>query len=227
MLRTFGYKRLFIVLGVCVLLLGTMGVLTAFAKTPSLVAASTASHLSGRPAIAVVPFEFDPGNTDTVEASWVPGEGLSDQRGTKNKALLLTKLSKTSTNAASGATVTSVKGLTLTELGFDVRSDGHCGAGAPRFNVVTKDGTNHFAGCAAGTTTATLTDPQGNTYLRKRFDVSPTSPNVFPPIPAGATVKSIDIIYDEGVDTGPDFKGWTYLDNVDINGTLVGQGAQG
>jgi len=123
-----------------------MGVLTAFAKVPSLVSASTASHVGARKAIAVVPFEYDPGHTDTVEASWVPGEGLSDQRGTKNEALLLTKLSKTATNAASGATVTNVKGLTLSELGFDVRSDGHCGAGAPRFDVVTNDGTDHFAG---------------------------------------------------------------------------------
>jgi len=92
---------------------------------------------------------------------------------------------------------------------------------------VTNDGVDHFAGCAAGTITATLTDPQGNTYLRKRFDVSPTSTNVFPPIPAGAKVKNISLVFDEGVDTGPDFKGWTYLDNIDINGTLVGQGAQG
>jgi|GEM_PF-2173140 len=226
MLRTFGYKRYIVILGVCILLLGTTGVLVSFAKSPSLAAASATPNWA-RHAIAVVPFEYDPGHTDTVEATWAPGQGLPDQHGSKNEALLLTKLSKTATNAASGATVTNVKGITLTELGFDVRSDGHCGAGAPRFDILTSDGTTHFAGCAAGTTTGTLTDPQGNTWLVKRFDVSSASTNVFPPIAPGTTVKSIFIVFDEGVDTGPDFKGWTYLDNIDINGTLIGQGAQG
>jgi hypothetical protein len=221
MLR-FPFKRHLILLVSCILLLGVLVPITAFAK--ALPSTPTPTSTNNRGAIAVVPFEFDPGKTETVEASWVPGEGLVDQRGTKNEALLLTKLSKTTTNAASGATVTNVKGLNLMELGFDVRADGHCGAGAPRFNVVTSDGTTHFAGCAAATTTPAGTDPQGNTWLRKRFDVSSASTNVFPPFTPGTTVKSISIIFDEGVDTGPDFKGWTYLDNIDINGTLVGQG---
>ena len=221
MLRNLRYKRFLFILGISALLLGTMVSVAAFAKSPS---SGPVSPTTKHGAIAVVPFEYDPGKTDTVEASWVPGEGQADQHGSKNEALLLTKLSKTATNAASGATVTNVKGITLTELGFDVRSDGHCGAGAPRFDVFASDGKDHFAGCASGTTTETLTDPQGNTYLRKRFDVSSTSANVFPPIPAGATVKSISLIFDEGVDNG---SGWTYIDNIDINGTLIGQGDQG
>lgn len=159
-----------------------------------------------------------------VDAEWAPNQGLPDQVGTKNDALLLTKLGKTTTNAASGATITNVKGITLTELGFDVRSDGHCGAGAPRFDVVTSDGTDHFAGCAAATTTPDGTDPQGNIWLKKRFDVSGTSTNVFPPIVPGTTVKNIAVVFDEGIDTGPDFKGYTYVDNIDINGFLIGQG---
>src|SRR5438874_2435905 len=38
-------------------------------------------------------------------------------------------------------------------------------------------------------------------------------------------VKEIDIVFDEGTDTGPDFFGLAVLDNVDVNGMLVGQGA--
>ncbi len=230
MLRNFGHKRHLIILGVCTLLLGIMVSVAAFATSPSSASAAAPAnhHHDGDHdddhAIAVVPFEFDPGHTDTVEASWVPGEGLTDQHGTKNEALLLTKLSKTSTNAASGANVTNVKGITLTELGFDVRSDGRCSAGAPQFNVVTSDGTTHIADCAAATTTATLTDPQGNTWLRKRFDLTSASTNVVPPITPGTKVKSISTIFHEGVDNG---NGWTYLDNIDINGTLIGQGAKG
>ncbi len=153
MLRNFAYKRHLIVIGVCLLLLGVMVPLASFAKSPASASASQSTKGGKSHAIAVVPFEFDPGNTDTVEATWAPGQGLPDQHGSKNEALLLTKLTTTPTNAASGANITNVKGITLTELGFDVRSDGHCGAGAPRFNVVTSDGTTHFAGCAAGITT--------------------------------------------------------------------------
>ena len=52
----------------------------------------------------------------------------------------------------------------------------------------------------------------------------PTGTGAFPISWSVGKVKSIAIIYDEGIDTGPDFKGWTYLDNIDINGVLIGQG---
>ena len=37
-------------------------------------------------------------------------------------------------------------------------------------------------------------------------------------------MKSISIVFDEGQDTGPDFFGLAVLDNIDINGKLVGNG---
>jgi len=40
-------------------------------------------------------------------------------------------------------------------------------------------------------------------------------------------VKSISIIFDEGQDAGPDNFGLAVLDNIDINGTLVGRGQNG
>ncbi len=42
---------------------------------------------------------------------------------------------------------------------------------------------------------------------------------------SGKTVKSLSIVFDEGQDTGPDNFGLAVLDNIDVNGTLVGQGA--
>ena len=47
----------------------------------------------------------------------------------------------------------------LTRLAFDIRNDSHAGAGAPRFNVYTKDvngnfGVSYFYGAAYGTRTA-------------------------------------------------------------------------
>src|SRR2546423_3838643 len=37
-------------------------------------------------------------------------------------------------------------------------------------------------------------------------------------------VKSLSIVFDEGQDTGPDFFGLAVLDNIDVNGALVGRG---
>jgi len=38
-------------------------------------------------------------------------------------------------------------------------------------------------------------------------------------------VTRIVIVFDEGTDTGPDFFGAAILDNIDVNGTLVGEGS--
>jgi len=38
-------------------------------------------------------------------------------------------------------------------------------------------------------------------------------------------VRTLSIVFDEGQDTGPDNFGLAVLDNVDVNGQLVGQGA--
>ena len=164
-------------------------------------------------------FEFDPGDSGIVMAAWVTHEGLPDA-GNSNHALFLAKDGPTATVASSGAVIQGVSGITLTELGFDVRADGHCGAGAPRFNVTTTGGILHFVGCAAGPTTATLTDPQGNTWIRKRWDAASLMLLAFPPIIPNSVVERISIVFDEGTDQGA---GFTHLDNIDINGVLIGK----
>lgn len=139
---------------------------------------------------------------DTVDGSWVAGEGVAD--GEKGRhALYLQKLGPTSNCAAGGAVVEGVEGMTITELGFDYRTDGHCGGGAPRFNLYTDTGTLFF-GCNSGTQTPT-DDPE---WVRVRIAV----PSV--------EVNAIQIIFDEGEDVGD---GFVYLDNIDINGTLIGK----
>jgi hypothetical protein len=158
--------------------------------------------------------------TDTVDARWVAKEGLPDA-GKSDHALLLQKLGDTSNCAGAGATIDGVSGITLTEIGFDYQLDGHCGAGAPRFNVLASDGFHFVGGCAHGTPVgAPIVDAQGDSWQRVRID--PTT-QAFPPITPGATIISIDIIFDEGTDTGPDNTGTVLLDNIDINGTLIGK----
>ena len=186
---------------------------------------------------------FDPADTDLVSAQWVeaagcptsagvatypstiingtfadPGCPTGDPKDKENAGLVLIKTGPTSNNAAAGAELKGVKGLTLTELGYDIRSGGHCGAGAPRFNVQATDGFHFIGGCSNGT--VPFSSPA---WKRVRFD--PANPaQAFPVIASGATVISIEIVFDEGTDTGSDFSGLAVLDNIDVNGTLVGRG---
>jgi len=200
----------------------------------------------------VVPFDFDPYRTHLVEAEWEDGIGCptnawttpdgttfigytdgactsGDPNDRRNFGLLLVKTGPTSNFASAGATINGVKGMALTELGYDLRkpaifdpSGSHCGAGAPRFDVVTSDDVDHFVGCASppGLQTAT-----GNGWIRLRWTTAQLLA-AFPPILPTDTVKSLEIVFDEGQDPsgGPDFFGAAILDNIDVNGTLVGRG---
>jgi len=189
----------------------------------------------------VTPFTFvgsatdcapSPAGSNIVTSAWLTGLGLPDD-GSSNttptnldphNGLLLSKNGLTTDCSAAGATITKVKGITLTELGFDIRNGTHCGAGAPRFNVQASDGFHFLGGCSNGTPSPAPQDP-----LRwKRIRIDPTNPaQAFPPIAAGATIQSISILFDEGTDTvvvPPGSNGLADIDNIDINGVLVGSG---
>ena len=150
-----------------------------------------------------------------------------------NEGLLLVKTGPTANFAAATAELTNVKGISpLTELGYDIRKSGgsgastlgsHCGAGAPRFNVVTTDGTVHFVGCNSPPAMVTATS---NAWIRLRWFAAELL-MAFPPITSMDVVQRIVIVFDEGTDAsgGPDEFGAAILDNIDVNGTLVGQGS--
>jgi len=198
--------------------------------------------------------EFDPGNTFLVQAQWLDGIGCptsariaipnadftgvgsigsygdpgcptGDSSDTHNQGLLLVKTGPTANFAAAQADINGVRGIHLTELGYDIRkprtfadlSGSQCGAGAPRFDVITSDNVDHFVGC---TSPAPIQQTVGVGWLRLRY--APAA--AFPPILPTDTVKSITIIFDEGQDVAPDNFGLAVLDNIDINGTLIGQG---
>jgi hypothetical protein len=120
-----------------------------------------------------------------------------------------------------------VRGIDVTptfELGFDYRNGTHCGAGAPRFNVTTSDGTTHFYGCAAGAKTPAPQDPAEWTRVRL------TIAQGFPPLLPGDSIREISIIYDEGTDTpgveDPRGVGLSVLDNIDVDGDLITRGPE-
>jgi hypothetical protein len=136
----------------------------------------------------------------------------------------------TATIAAGIAEVKGVEGTPvsdLTGLSWEHRIDGHCGAGAPRWNVVVTGATGQqytlFLGCAAATH-MTTTDPNwirdsypGPTIVATGAANAGLTPAQQGDVAAG-TVSALYIVFDEGTDQG---QGFVYLDNitVEIHGT--------
>jgi hypothetical protein len=155
-----------------------------------------------------------------------------DPKDKQNQGLQLVKTGPTTNFAAAGARLLGpgAKGIVLTELGYDLRKPlspadprgSHCGAGAPRFNVVTSDGVLHFVGCNSP---PAMVMGSSTGWIRLRWG-APELAAAFPPITPGSVVSSITIIFDEGQDAsgGPDSFGLAVLDNIDVNGTLAGRG---
>lgn len=166
--------------------------------------------------VEVEPWIYDPGHTGAIISRWTPFSGP----GRSDPALIFAKILPTEADAAAGATVEGVDGMTLRELGFDVFGGGHCGAGAPRFNVTTVDGFVYFFGCASGRHTPAPDKPA--TFTRVRFGDADAEKQL-PSDPAWpgfgrARVAAIEIVFDEGTDAG---SGFTAVDDIDINGVLV------
>jgi hypothetical protein len=175
-----------------------------------------------------------PAGSRIVTSAWLGGIGLPDDgRNTNNlhRGLLLSKNGPTADCSAAGAIIRGVRGLLITptfELGFDYRSGGHCGAGAPRYNVLAKPpvgpNTFHFVGgCANGTKIPAPQDPVE--WTRVRF----TNAQAFPPLVPGSRIVSIELILDEGTDApsvpdDPNGVGLAVLDNLDINDALIASG---
>lgn len=183
------------------------------------------------PSFGLQPFEFvgtaaqcapAPAGTDTVTADWV------NTTGNPAPSILLQKLGPTANCAAAGVDIiTSLEGgpvSALTELNYDYRNDGHCGAGAPRFNIQTDQGTVISLGCVYGTSTPTA-DPNWTHVEFNQAQI--TAALVAAGInPLTATLEDLYIIFDEGSDTPVGgtivTPGTVYLDNISVNNAVVG-----
>ena len=110
---------------------------------------------------------------------------------------MLSKNGPTPNCSAAGAEIVGwTEGDTLSQLGFDFRKGGHCGAGAPRINVTDTSDTTYFFGCAHGTHSPA---PQTPEWERVRFTGADGFPATF--VFGETPVKSIEIVFDEGTDT--------------------------
>ena len=210
--------------------------------------------LAWKSGFTVRPGEFDPGKTYLVQADWARGIGCptnarvaisnatgtaidsfgtftdpacptGDKRDRKNEGLLLAKTGPTSNFASATAEIKGVKGKTLTELGWDIRKPNgapgeargsQCGGGAPRWNVTATDGTFHFIGCSTSAPVVTA----GVGFQRHRWTGALLGPV------AGKRIKRLSIVFDESYDSGPTNFGLAVLDNIDVNGVLVGRGSR-
>ena len=170
-----------------------------------------------------------------------PACEIGDPQDTRVEGLLLVKTGPTPNFASAVADLKGLKGTVLTQLGYDIRKiaappddrGSHCGAGAPRFNVVI-GGVLYFIGCNSPAPTLTTV---GTGWLRLQWGPCPTPLQAFDSttfalvdlctIPGG--VESISIVFDEGQDAsgGPDQFGAAVLDNINVNASLVGRGPAG
>lgn len=191
-----------------------------------------------------------PAGSRIVSAAWLGGMGLPDNGGSNaapapafndapNKddphyGLLLSKNGNSAVCASAGAVIVGVKGTVLgvdAALGFDYRNGAHCGAGAPRFNLVTKNPTTneqtfHFVGgCANGTKEPAPQDE--DEWTRVRITLANPA-QTFPPVAAGSTILSLTIIHDEGTENpgveDPRGVGLSVVDNIFINGEYIRSG---
>jgi hypothetical protein len=138
-------------------------------------------------------------------AAWKAHEGEADSNGGAAHALYLQKQTSTTTVAAGVAVFQNIGAANLDagglRLAFDVRNDGYCGAGAPRFNVTLDNGTTLFIGCQAMSSS-----PGKEPNWTHR---STTLPDATP-----GKVASLAIVFDEGTDLG---SGRTWLDEIQVD----------
>lgn len=182
-----------------------------------------------------------PAGSRIVTSAWLGGMGLPDNGGdaalngvpsTRRDAhlgLLLNKNGPQADCSSAGATIRGVKGMIVSAtfaLGFDYRDGGHCGAGAPRFNVETDMG-GFFVGCANAPQSDAPQDPAQ--WTRTRSTLVTCGVECFPgPIPLGAKIRSIDIVFDEGTDIANNDTqgvGLAVIDNIFVNGRFIRSGS--
>jgi len=165
------------------------------------------------------PFHFGPGGL----SGWQIGAGNPATGDSQNWGLYLQKGVPTATLTAAGADVVfnNVPAFnTLTVLSFDISGlvgepfgsgTGYCGAGAPRWNLVTSTGGTCFLGCAHGDKTQNPTSGWWTIKFVPPFTQYPGCGT-----PSG-TISSLFIVMDEGTDVGP---GNVVIDDITINSRI-------
>jgi hypothetical protein len=171
----------------------------------------------------------DPVDPGAAASQWVNKSGTTSTPDLFGEpadfGLVLAKNVDTSVAAAGLAAINGLEGKTVTanaEFGYSFRDDGHCGAGAPRFNVTVTDGTNettYTVGCAnpATTTSSVNADWTAKTWTPTNFFLLDADPVPAPLV--GSEIVSVVLVFDEGTDVGP---GEAILDDISFNNLVAG-----
>jgi hypothetical protein len=164
--------------------------------------------------IRAVAYTYDPADTGAVASRWVYGAGVpGDVTDPTNQGLVLANNASASSQTRAGVILSNVEGLTLSMLGYDLRQGSLCSARGPRFVVVTNDEVAHTVGdCRSANAQPT----QVKGWTRFQFDPAQATPAIAP----SSTVKSIALMLDDGPEASG---GMAVLDNINVNGTLVGR----
>ncbi len=210
----------------------------------------------------VQPNEYDPARTMLVNGAWLKGLGCpteasvadypatspnrtysdpacltGDAKDKRVEGLLLAKTGPTSNNAEPYAELKNIKGIPLTELGYDLRKTGDtaqpqgstCSVEAPMFQLQTKSGDVYYIGCSSPPPDSQVA---GQGFIRLRWGgTAPLMAYLNGSVLTNITGMAFDkayIVFQDGY--GPGTADTTnfalsVLDNIDVNGTLVGHGA--
>lgn len=195
-----------------------------FAMTLAIPAATMADDDDDDVEIRVDTFHFGAG----ALATWAPDAGEPGRRkDSKQFGLYLQKNTPTTNFAAAGVRNMLKEPIAATDLNtlaFDISgfpgeptfgvANGYCGAGAPRFNVVSTGSGTCFLGCTHGIKTQDLVTGWWEIRFASPFSAFPGCSAV------SGDVTSISIVFDEGTDVGP---GSVVIDNIRVNNEVVGR----
>jgi hypothetical protein len=185
---------------------------------------------SGCPSNAII-------TTDGVSPTLYPAANCAggDASDTRNEGLVFVKSGPTANYAEPFVELKVSKDAPVTEVGYDLRKPGadtsdvrgsQCSADAPMFQFDMSDGHTYYVACTSPAPTSQT--PVGIGWLRLRWS---TAGHVLGyqdgvtlmPIPG--TIVHGYIVFQEGQDGGPNNFGLAVIDNIDLNGSIVGQGA--
>jgi hypothetical protein len=165
-----------------------------------------------------------PVDPDAASSEWANKSGVSSTATRFGKpadfGLALAKNVETPVVAAALASMNGPEGKTVaasTVFGYSYRNDGHCGAGAPRFNVTVTNGTDqatYAVGCGNAATTTESVNAHWTAKTWQPATFSFLNGEMSMPL-VGSDIVSVVLVFDEGPEEAT-------LDNIRFDNLIAG-----
>jgi hypothetical protein len=176
-------------------------------------------------------------STDGTSSTPYPAANCAggDTGDQHNEGLLFVKSGPTANYAEPYVELKDLTGATLSEVGYDLRKPGantgdsrgsQCSAEAPMFQFDMSDGHTYYVACSSPPPASQTAVGIG--WLRLRWGAGGHVSGyqdgaTLMPIPG--TVVNAYIVFQDGQDGAPSNSGLSVIDNIDVNGSIVGHGA--